>query len=754
MCYPSRVSSAVSLRGWAERVLFGPTLEDKLWHPAATVDDEPGPALDVPRAPGRAPGLALSDEPAIAAPREDALHEPHAVGLLLHSFANHELLALELMALALLRFPEAPAAFRRGVATTLGEEQTHLRLYLQRMQQLGVELGERPLGGLLWRVMAPMPTPLDYVAHMALTFEQANLDFALEHATTLRRVGDETTAAILDRVYADEIGHVKLGLVWFQRWRERGPSLFEAHRRALRAPTTPRRARGVGFDAEGRHQAGLPDEYVERLRCFEASRGRPPVLHWFEPTAELSLGTRGRYTPPAAMQQRMEDLELLPALAATTHDLVVLRRAPSLSYLQQLAEVGLTVPEPVILDAAGTVPVDALPPRLAELRPWGWAAPARERLGPLLDRCDRQPPPRASDAVLHAKSTWATMRAELLQTLREPWLDDPELCGKVLADADADATWELVEQLHARGHETVVLKAPFGTSGRNAQRIEGGTPTVAQRGWLRRTLATQDAVVVEPWLRSLADLSLRITVEPSGRARVDHLGRFLTDPRGQYLGAVLGPLTRALPPTVARWLHDDGRDPQRLDRVMTIVAERVAARVHQHGYAGPVGIDGLIHHDLDDRLRLRPIVEVNVRPTFGHVVLGLQRRLARGAAGLLVMLRVADLLAHSSSVDAAVDAAALDAVARAQAHLPTQVLGNPPRLRRGVVPLADPSRVHATLPLLLVASSRAEALDALHAASPAAAAQVAAALDRGARAPTSRPPAPSPAPAPPRSDSC
>ncbi|MCA9653927.1 MAG: DUF455 family protein, partial [Myxococcales bacterium] len=346
-------------RQWAERVLLGRTLEDKLWRPEAITDERPGPAIEPPPRPGRPPGLAPSDEAAVAPPKEAELLDPRARGRLLHGFANHELLALELMALALLRFPDAPPSFRRGLVRTLGEEQEHLRLYLRRMGELGVELGEQPLGSFFWWVMAPMPSPLDYVAHMALTFEQANLDFARAYAVMLRRAGDEASATILDRVHADEVGHVKLGLVWLERWRERGPSLFEAHRRALRAPITPRRARGLGFDRAGRREAGLPDDYVEQLACFEASRGPAPVVHLFEPTAELSLGTRGRYTPPVGVQGMIEDLELLPGLTAARHDLLLLRRAPSLAHLRRLAAAGLRLPEWLELPAAGPIPAQA-----------------------------------------------------------------------------------------------------------------------------------------------------------------------------------------------------------------------------------------------------------------------------------------------------------------------------------------------------------------------------------------------------------
>lgn len=714
------MSEATSLRAWAERVLCGRSLDDKLWSPPHWIDDRPGNAWASASDPGRPVGLEMQSTEPVERSDVESLADPQVRGRVLHAFANHELLALELMALALLRFVDAPPAFRRGLASTLAEEQRHLRAYLGRMRVLGVEFGERPLGGFFWRVMSPMPSPLDFMAHMALTFEQANLDFAVEYASRMREAGDEATAQLLEEVRADEIGHVKLGLIWFERWRPRGPSLFEAHRAALRAPITLRRARGLGLDRAGRRAAGLPDDYVEQLATFEASRGRPPVVHWFDPTAELSLGVRGAFTPSAAMRSMTEDLALLPAFAAARDDVVLLGRAPSLAHRRTLAEAGLRLPEWIVVpDERGPIPASAIPhPRLTAVRPWGWSPRSRARSIALMERADEPIPAAAADATLHSKVTWVQLRARLHAELDEAWLDGPRDHGAVArTEAEAEAA---IGEAHNQGHRWVVLKAPFGTSGRNAQRIERSGLTPAQRGWLARTLERQGAVVVEPWLDRVCDVSLRITVDREGVGRIDHVGRFLTDGRGQYLGAVLGPLSRAVPPVVGRLLNGDGRDPERLARVCDVVTARVAAAVAEHGYAGPVGIDGLVYRELGGELRLRPLVEVNVRPNLGHVVHGVERQLARGRAGLWVLVRRADLRDGDSMADA---------VERARTVLPRTMTGRPARLRSGVVPTTDPVQVVGVGTLLLAANHRAEALRALEAAAPSAARRIAEALE-------------------------
>ena len=105
----------MELRDFAEEILFATTLEEKLRAPEAITDERPGTPIVAPATPGRPPGLRFKSSRSRKAdvPDTHRLEQQSERGGLLHFFANHELLATELMALVLLRFPEAPAAFRR-----------------------------------------------------------------------------------------------------------------------------------------------------------------------------------------------------------------------------------------------------------------------------------------------------------------------------------------------------------------------------------------------------------------------------------------------------------------------------------------------------------------------------------------------------------------------------------------------------------------------------------------------------------------
>ncbi|MDB4409183.1 DUF455 family protein, partial [Akkermansiaceae bacterium] len=134
-------------------------------------------------------------------PSADQLENEEHRATLLHFFANHELLAIELMALALLKFPDAPDSFRRGVFHTLKEEQNHTKWYVQRMKECGIEFGDMPVSPMIWEHIADMESPLDYVSRLSLTFEQANLDYAHYYSKVLHDIGDTKSAKILHTVY-------------------------------------------------------------------------------------------------------------------------------------------------------------------------------------------------------------------------------------------------------------------------------------------------------------------------------------------------------------------------------------------------------------------------------------------------------------------------------------------------------------------------------------------------------------------------
>lgn len=207
----------MELRQWATRILGADTLEEKLLTPPILTDHTPGPAVlwDTPSRPIGMEFKRHSKREKLPPFHEHASPDKRAACL--HRFAGHELLAVEIMAYALLAFPDAPKHFRKGLANTLKEEQEHVRLYIERLAGLGVKFGDMPLYKHFWSYVPHLHTPMAYVSTMSLTFEMANLDFAPMYKKSFARNGDDLSAALMQRILEDEISHVSFGYQWLKK---------------------------------------------------------------------------------------------------------------------------------------------------------------------------------------------------------------------------------------------------------------------------------------------------------------------------------------------------------------------------------------------------------------------------------------------------------------------------------------------------------------------------------------------------------
>jgi uncharacterized ferritin-like protein (DUF455 family) len=579
----------MEIQAFAEQILFSAELKDKIWAPESFTDEEPGTGIDVPKTPGRPGSIPLlSDHPIPPAPTPAALSAEHARGLALHTFAHHELQAFELMALALLRWPQAPAGFRRSLAHIIRDEQRHFQLYKSRAEHWGVALGDVGVGHFFWNTVAHLESPLAFLAAMSLTFEQANLDFAVYWKAAFAAVEDQDSVDILHTVYEDEIRHVRHGLIWFERMKC-GLDL-QRFEEELAFPLSAGRAKGPLFNREGRLQAGLPEHFVDALEIRNVSRGRPPRIFLFNPSAEEEVAGR---SPKQAALDLAADLTTLPMFLAHKED-VVLAKAPSTDFLLPLHRAGFAIPQFAENRAA-------LGDReLGALQPWGWSPRIAKQLGASWP---------AELGRLYDK-TWAfEQRERFLRAHTDPFLLRDE--AAVLQDKDA-----VLERISRGGNW--VLKRPFSTSGQGRIRLRAPVEAQGER-WIERQLKT-GPLLVEPWQDRVADFSVQTEIHKD-RIQILGKGRFWTAPSGAYRGALLGPWTLGLDPGTIRVLQE-AQVGKRLDQA----ALQVARAAQDQGYRGPLGVDAMVVRTADG-LRLQPILEVNPRYTMGRIALGLNKRL-------------------------------------------------------------------------------------------------------------------------------
>lgn len=688
----------MELREFAERVLFSSSLEEKLQTPDVITDSRPGPAIVTPTAPGRPRELIFKPSGSSRGefPGTRHLEQNYERGRLLHFFANHELLATELMALVLLKFPDAPAAFRKGVFETLKDEQEHTRLYIERMKACGIEFGSIPVSGYFWRAVSGMESPMDYVAGLSLTFEQANLDFARHFSSCFAEVGDADSSKLLQKIYRDEIGHVAYGLKWFRRWKKPTESDWEAFCRQLKFPLSPARAKGFSINVEGRKAAGLPLDFIENLNVFSQSKGRTPTVFVFNPLAEARIAGGKGYSPNKHQAQLVRDLTALPMFLCRQDDIVIVEQKPTVHFLSGLKEAGFVIPEFVELNHTA----DLAHRKLGSLRPWAWSPDSFDLLRPLFPKLSEQKRspeecfnPRVAE--LYSKAWSAAFLRKFLTDRKAnaptfaPWLcsiDDVGVTVRSMEDALA-----VIAKIRQRDHHKIILKESIGVAGSNALRLFEPEISDAQRRWMSNVFDSGQSLVIEPWLNRALDFSVQFDMSATG-LRVRGYTGLLNDARGQFQANWAEPrYEKAFPGAVFRTL---GLTPRQGKEVQQLFAELFTAleqELKSIGFVGPIGIDCFVYQTDSDAMKLKPIVEINPRYTMGRVTVELMRRVFQGSSGVFRLINRAALKA-----DGFADFPSW--VEQRMKQHPLKLDGSPnPRICEGFVSLTDLKQSEAWL---------------------------------------------------------
>jgi uncharacterized ferritin-like protein (DUF455 family) len=697
------MNSGSKLDQFARLILLGDRLEDKLWTFEGDFSERSGPASRpltlLPDFPGRPKHLRQFGKAEF--PKLSELRADTARGRVLHFFANHELLAMELMALVLLKFPDAPEAFKAGIVRTITEEQNHLKLYLDRMKELGVEFGELPVSDYFWNSMKHMSSPLQFVTQMSLTLEQANLDYSLFYRDAVASLGDAKTAGILDRVYREEIGHVKHGLTWFNRWRLADRTLpesdWEAYLALLPPPMTARRAKGLGFSAEARREAGLSEKFISELEVYSGSKGRPPVFWFYNPLCDSEI-VRGKpgLTPSEPVRRLGLDLETLPMFLASDKDVVLVTELPHASWLRELQTLGFETP---VFRKRKTTGTASLPRELkiGGCEPWGWSPEVFEYFKPWRSRLIRmedgnglwcsellkQPDFASTGLGRFFSKAWSTR-------FLNRWLEEnpkhaatsggPRFSGEVFEDwpgARARIERSFTENL------LLLAKAPWGTSGAQNKRILRANELEGPLGgWIKNTIESQGSIILEPWLEKIADLSIQLEITSHG-VRLLGVRRFVTGPRLEYRGTYLDPKLSSLGAEALRYLHSPA---QPLEGLRTL-AQAVGTALAHAGYQGPAGIDAMLWQDPETRtLHLKPLVELNPRWTMGRIALELEKRVLPGTPAVWAWIEASTQVRKAATLHPPV----LASSAQGQ------------RIASGVLLTQDPERARDVLTALIV----------------------------------------------------
>lgn len=184
---------------------------------------------------------------------------------MIHALAHIEFNAINLALDAVWRFAGMPGEFYEDWIRIAAEEGFHFSLLAEHLVTLGFQYGDFPAHNSLWDMAEK--THGDVLARIALvprTFEARGLDASPPLRAKLAQAGDLAAASILDIILRDEIGHVAVGIRWFD-WlcKARGLEPVQAYM-ALAVQYKAPPLRGP-FNLEARRAAGFSEAELAAL---------------------------------------------------------------------------------------------------------------------------------------------------------------------------------------------------------------------------------------------------------------------------------------------------------------------------------------------------------------------------------------------------------------------------------------------------------------------------------------------------------
>lgn len=226
--------------------------------------------LQVPKAPGRPRELEVVPKVARSG---YGTKSQEARARTIHTFLHHELQAAELMAWAILRFPDAEQEFKQGLLRICLDEIRHLGLYAALLERRGVTWGAYSVRDWFWQRVPTCETPLQFVSLMGLGVEAANLEHASRFATEFAQYGDQEAAELQKLVERDEVNHVAFGRHWFEVWH--GALTFDPWRQQLPKPLSPLLMRALPLNRTARSDAGLNAAFLDALAAWTPADDPP-----------------------------------------------------------------------------------------------------------------------------------------------------------------------------------------------------------------------------------------------------------------------------------------------------------------------------------------------------------------------------------------------------------------------------------------------------------------------------------------------
>lgn len=184
---------------------------------------------------------------------------------LVHAIAHIEFNAINLALDAVYRFQGMPEQYYTDWIRIAAEEAKHFTMLSDYLESHGMSYGDLPAHNGLWEMA--VKTDFDVLVRMALVprvLEARGLDVTPGMIKKLQSTGDTRLIDILQIIFDEEIGHVKIGTHWYQalcKERQLEPQQTFLHL----IETYMQGAKFGPFETKARLEAGFSAEELQSL---------------------------------------------------------------------------------------------------------------------------------------------------------------------------------------------------------------------------------------------------------------------------------------------------------------------------------------------------------------------------------------------------------------------------------------------------------------------------------------------------------
>ncbi len=318
------------------------------------------------------------------------------------------------------------------------------------------------------------------------------------------------------------------------------------------------------------------------------------------------------YMPPATLRKFEKDIAPLLSFLASSDDYVIVENEGLESFVSFWNKYGFNCPNFISLKTVNQLNTNF------ELKPWGWSQIVNHQIKTLVNN-KRFDFSLSETKQLFSRHTSLELVAQLNLNKQK---HDPFLC--VPPNPTITTCFADIETLFNTESNGIVLKTLYSSSGRGLAFIKTHDELCQVRSWVNSQLKQHGYLLAETLLDKVQDASFQFHVNSQS---IEFLGLnfFDADDQGRFLKEHFETPESVKPylPDSNTWLND----------AVELLTQALLDMGIMKKYEGPIGIDAMFFKDKQNKIRLQPCIEANMRCNMGLVNLYLKKRIHTDSKG-------------------------------------------------------------------------------------------------------------------------